>query len=129
METILPEGWPRPSGYANGAAARGRIIAVAGQIGWYPATQNLASHDLVGQTRQALENIAAVLRAGGAECRHVIRLTWYITDVDDYHRCVRSLGDAYRSVFGAHYPAMSVVAVKALIEPGALVEIEATAVV
>jgi enamine deaminase RidA (YjgF/YER057c/UK114 family) len=129
VETILPPGWPRPSGYANGAASHGRIIAVAGQIGWYPATQHLACHDLVGQARQALENIAAILRAGGAECRHVIRLTWYITDADEYHRSLRALGDAYRSVFGAHYPAMSVVVVKALVEPGAVVEIEATAVV
>jgi enamine deaminase RidA (YjgF/YER057c/UK114 family) len=129
VEILQPEGWPRPSGYANGVAASGRIVTVAGQVGWNPATGALASDDFAAQARQALANVRAVLRAAGAEPRHVVRLTWYITDRDAYLAARQALGAAYREVFGTHYPAMSVVVVAGLLEPRAQVEIEATAVV
>jgi enamine deaminase RidA (YjgF/YER057c/UK114 family) len=126
---IQPEGWQAPRGYSNGISARGRTVSVAGQIGWNPATGELVSDDFVRQAERALQNVAAVLHAGGAEPRHVVRLTWYVTDRDAYMARPRELGEAYREVFGRHYPAMSAVIVAGLLEPGALVEIEATAVV
>jgi enamine deaminase RidA (YjgF/YER057c/UK114 family) len=126
---VQPEGWVAPRGYANGITARGRTLAVAGQIGWDPHTGDLLSDDFVRQAAQALRNVAAVLHAGGAEPRHVVRLTWYVTDRDAYLARPRELGEAYREVFGRHYPAMSAVIVAGLLEPRALVEIEATAVV
>ena len=129
VEILRPEGWPRPRGYADGAAASGRVVAVAGQVGWNPATGALASDDFAAQARQALANVRAVLRAAGAEPRHVVRLTWYLTDRDAYLAARQALGAAYREVFGTHYPAMSVVVVAGLLEPRAQVEIEATAVV
>ena len=129
MEILLPDGWPRPSGYAHGVAASGRVIAVAGQIGWVPAAAAFETDDFAGQVRQALANVRAVLRAAGAEPRHVVRLTWYVTDRDAYLAARRAAGEAYREVFGRHYPAMSVVFVSALLEERAKVEIEATAVV
>ncbi|HEU4563083.1 MAG TPA: RidA family protein [Gemmatimonadaceae bacterium] len=128
-ELIQPPGWKRPSGYSNGAAATGRVLCVAGQIGWDPATGRFESDLLAEQARRALENVAAVLRAGGAEPAHVVRLTWYVTDRAAYQAARRELGAAYRELFGAHYPAMSVVFVSGLVEERALVEIEATAVV
>ncbi|HUF27281.1 MAG TPA: RidA family protein [Gemmatimonadaceae bacterium] len=129
MDILKPSGWPRPSGYAHGVAASGRLVAVAGQIGWDPATGTLAGDDFADQARQALANIAAVLREAGAEPRHVVRLTWYITDRAEYAARSAAVGDAYRAVFGTHYPAMSVVVVAGLLEPRAKVEIEATAVI
>lgn len=128
MKLVQPDGWPRPSGYANGAIAEGRILAVAGQIGWNPNTRVINAHDLVGQTRQALLNVVSVLHAAGADPRDVVRLTWYITDREKYLTAARDLGAIYRDIFEGHYPAMSVVVVAGLIEPDALVEIEATAV-
>lgn len=125
---LLPEGWARPKGYANGVAARGRTIFVAGQIGW-DAQQRLVGDDLVAQARQALVNIVAVLAADGARPEHLVRLTWYVTSRRDYLAAGDPLGAAYREVIGRHYPAMSAVEVSALMEPGAVVEIEATAVV
>ena len=129
MEILHPPGWPRPSGYANGVAASGRIVAVAGQVGWNPDTARFESDDFAAQVRQALANVRAVLREAGAEPRHVVRLTWYVTDRDAYRVSRREVGAAYREVFGRHYPAMSVVFVSALLEERATVEIEATAVV
>jgi enamine deaminase RidA (YjgF/YER057c/UK114 family) len=125
---LQPPGWPRPKGYANGISARGRQVYVAGQIGW-DARGALAGPDLVSQARQALRNIVAVLAEGGARPAHIVRLTWYVTDRDVYFSASGPLGEAYREVMGAHYPAMSAVEVSALMEPGALVEIEATAVI
>lgn len=127
-EQILPEGWPRPRGYSNGTIASGRLLAIAGQIGWDPVTQTIDGADFVGQVRQALLNIRAVLQSARATPRDVIRLTWYITDRATYLRHTADIGTVYREVFGDHYPAMSVVAVAALLEARALVEIEATAV-
>lgn len=126
--TLQPDGWPRPRGYANGVSASGRLIAVAGQIGWDEAGK-LAGPGLVSQARRALENIVAVLAADGAGPEHLVRLTWYVTDRAAYLAAQEPLGAAYREVIGRHYPAMTAVEVSALMEPGAIVEIEATAVV
>jgi enamine deaminase RidA (YjgF/YER057c/UK114 family) len=128
MRFLHPPGWARPSGYANGVAAAGTLVFVAGQIGW-DAEQRLVSRDLVPQVEQALKNVAAVLAEAGARPEHVARMTWYVTDRHAYLAAVKAIGGAYRAVFGAHYPAMTLVEVAALLEPGALVEIEATAVV
>jgi enamine deaminase RidA (YjgF/YER057c/UK114 family) len=128
-ETIQPAGWMRPKGYANGMAATGRQIFVGGQIGWNPETCAFETDDFVAQVVQTFRNIAAVLREAGAEPRHLVRLTWYITDKPAYLANLREIGQSYREVFGRHYPAMAVVVVSALIEDRAKVEIEATAVV
>jgi enamine deaminase RidA (YjgF/YER057c/UK114 family) len=128
METLQPPGWPRPRGYANGIAAEGRLVFVAGQIGW-DETGAFPAADLAGQVRQALRNVVAVLAEAGAGPEHVARMTWYVTDRDAYVADPAALGDAYREVMGRHFPAMSVVQVAALVEPQAKVEIEATAVV
>lgn len=129
METLHPDGWPRPKGYANGVAARGRTLWVAGQIGWDPVTGQVVSDNFAAQARQALVNLTAVLRTGGAEPHHLVRLTWFITDKAAYLAAQRQIGRAYREVLGKHFPAMSVVVVAALLEERARVEIEATAVV
>lgn len=127
---IHPAGWAAPVGYAHGvSAARGRTIYVAGQVGWNPISGEFNSDDFAGQARQALANVAAVLRADGAGPEHLVRLTWYVTSRDEYAAARRALGHAYRELLGAHYPAMSLVVVSALLEPRAKVEIEATAVV
>ncbi len=128
-DKFLPPGWPRPSGYANAAAGRGRVIALAGQVGWNPKTGQFESEDFVYQVRQALRNVVDVLRAAQASPAEVVRLTWYITDRTAYTTRMAEIGQAYREVFGAHYPAMSLVIVAGLLEPAAKVEIEATAVV
>jgi enamine deaminase RidA (YjgF/YER057c/UK114 family) len=126
---IEPEGWAAPVGYANGVSATGRIVVTAGQIGWNPVGKRFESDDLAAQAAQALRNVVDVLRAGGAEPEHLVRLTWYITDRDEYAIARRAIGTAYRDIIGKHYPAMSVVVVAGLLEPRAKVEIEATAVV
>jgi enamine deaminase RidA (YjgF/YER057c/UK114 family) len=126
--TLLPEGWPRPKGYANGVLARGsETIFVGGQIGWN-ADCVFECHDFSGQVRQALQNIRDVLAAAGAGPEHMTRMTWYITDKQAYVNSLREVGAAYREVMGKHFPAMSVVQVTALVEDEALVEIEVTAV-
>lgn len=126
---ITPEGWPRGAGYAHGMAARGRLVTVAGQVGWDPRTHEWHATDLAGQTAQALRNIAAVVEAAGGAPSDVVRLTWFVTDRDAYVGARKAIGEAYRGVFGRHYPPMSVVVVTSLVEPEALVEIEATAVI
>ena len=126
---LRPEGWPRPSGYADGIATTGRMLSISGQIGWDPVTCTFATDDFAEQTAQALRNVVAVLRAGGAGPEHLVRLTWYVTDRAAYVAARRAIGAAYREILGAHYPAMSVVIVAGLLEERALVEIEATAVV
>ena len=128
MRALQPPGWPRPRGYANGIEAIGRLVFVAGQIGW-DATGSFPSGDLAGQVRQTLANVVAVLAEAGAGPEHVVRLTWYVTDRDEYVASLKEIGDAYRDVMGRHFPAMAVVAVSGLVEPSAKVEIEATAVV
>ena len=126
-EALLPEGWPRPKGYANGVAASGRQVHVAGQVGWDP--QGVwETDDFAAQTRQALANIVAVLRSAGAEPKHIVRMTWYVTDKREYLAASREIGRAFREIVGAYNAAMTAVEVKALIEDRAKVEIEATAV-
>jgi enamine deaminase RidA (YjgF/YER057c/UK114 family) len=127
MTILQPSDWARPSGYSTGIAARGTLVFVAGQIGW-DAEQRLVSRDLAPQTEQALRNIAAVLAEAGGRPEHVVRMTWYVTDKHAYNAAAKEIGRAYRAVFGAHFPAMTLVEVADLLEDGALVEIEATAV-
>jgi enamine deaminase RidA (YjgF/YER057c/UK114 family) len=128
-ELLQPEGWAKPSGYANGVAARGRLVFVAGQIGWNPATCEIETDDFAAQTEIALRNVAAVLREAGAAPEHVTRMTWYVTDRQAYLAARRDIGRAWREVMGGHYPAMAAVVVSALVEDRARIEIEATAVV
>jgi enamine deaminase RidA (YjgF/YER057c/UK114 family) len=128
IETLQPAEWPRPSGYANGVAARGRMIFISGQIGW-DAQGQFGSDNLTEQVRQALRNIVRVLKEAQGEPRHLVRLTWYVLSRDAYLREAREIGAAYREVLGKHFPAMSVVEVRGLVEQRALVEIEATAVI
>lgn len=128
-EPVNPGGWPRPQGYSNAVVANGKIIAIAGQIGWDPITLKLVSDDFVQQARQALANVITALEAVEAKAENLIRLTWYITDRAAYLASKKQIGEAYREEIGNHYPAMSVVVVAALVEPGAKVEIEATAVI
>jgi enamine deaminase RidA (YjgF/YER057c/UK114 family) len=129
MRTLLPEGWPRPKGYANGIAVEGgRTIYVAGQIGW-DETGAFPHADFAGQFRQTLLNTLAVLKAGGAGPEHVVRMTWFIVDKHEYLASLKAIGAAWRELMGPNYPAMSVVQVTALIEDAAKVEIETTAVV
>jgi enamine deaminase RidA (YjgF/YER057c/UK114 family) len=128
MTILQPPGWPRPKGFACGVAAEGRSVFVSGQIGW-DEHGRFAAQDVAGQVRQALRNIATVLAEAGALPEHVVRLTWYVTDKHEYLAAQREIGVAYRDVMGRHFPAMSVVAVAALLEDEAKVEIEATAVV
>jgi len=128
MRTLLPEGWPRPKGYANGVAAEGRFVFVAGMIGW-DETGAFPDPSFAGQVRRTLENTLAVLKEGGAGPEHVVRQTWYVTDKQAYLASARELGAVWRELMGAHYPAMAVVQVTALIEDQAMVEIETTAVV
>lgn len=125
---LQPADWAKPKGYANGIEATGRQIFVGGQIGW-DAEQRFVADDFVGQARQALANIVAVLAEADAGPEHIVRLTWYVVDMDEYNACQRDLGRAYRDVIGPHYPAMALIQVVRLAEPKARVEVEATAVV
>jgi enamine deaminase RidA (YjgF/YER057c/UK114 family) len=126
-QVLQPSGWPMPKGYANGMAADGRIVVTGGVIGW-DADERLAS-GFVAQVRQTLGNIKAILAEGGARPEHLVRLTWYVVDIEEYLANLKALGQAYRETFGAHYPAMALVQVVRLVEKAARVEIEATAVV
>jgi enamine deaminase RidA (YjgF/YER057c/UK114 family) len=129
MHTILqPEGWAKPIGYANGVAASGRTLFVGGQIGWN-GNSEFETDDFVGQVRQTLKNVVAVLAAGGAEPRHITSMTWYFTDKQEYLANLRGLGEAYREIIGRHYPAMAAMQVVALVEDRAKIEIQATAVI
>ena len=127
-QALLPEGWPRPKGYANGVAASGKQIFVAGMIGW-DAHGVFHSDDFAAQSRQALANIVAVLEAGGAKPQHITRMTWYVTSKREYLAALPAIGVAFRELIGHYDIAMTAVQVAALIEDRAKVEIEATAVV
>lgn len=127
LQFLHPPHWKRAKGYANGVVAEGRTVFVAGQIGWN-ATQQFESHDFVTQVRQALENIMAIIQEAGGTPAHVTRLTWFITDKKEYLSRLAEVGEAYRSVMGKNYPAMTVVQVTGLMEDQAKVEIEASAV-
>jgi enamine deaminase RidA (YjgF/YER057c/UK114 family) len=127
-QLLQPEGWTPPKGYANGIAATGKQIFVGGQIGWN-AQQKFETDDFIAQTKQALENVKAVLACAGAGPEHMARMTWYVIDRDEYNARLKELGAVYREVMGKNFPAMSCVAVAALMEKRAKVEIEVTAVV
>ncbi len=128
MHTVLlPEGWPRPKGYSNGVAAQGRMVFVAGQIGWDPA--GAFPDGFAAQLRQVLLNTLAVLAEAEAGPKHIVRMTWYVVDKREYLAALREVGALWRELIGLHYPAMAVVEVKGLIEDAARVEIETTAVV
>ena len=127
VRTLQPSGWPIPKGYANGMTAEGRLVVTGGVIGW-----DVDGHlppDFVAQVRQTLRNIAAILTEGGAKPEHLVRLTWYVVDMDEYLTNLKELGKIYRAIFGAHYPAMALVQAVRLVEKAARVEIEATAVI
>lgn len=126
---VRPANWPAGSGYAHGFSAEGRGVFLAGQIGWDPVTQTVVPGGMAAQVRQALANIVTLLQAAGAEATHLVRLTWFITDREAYLRDRKAIGAAYRELIGRHFPPMSVIVVAGLLEPGAVVEIEATAVV
>jgi enamine deaminase RidA (YjgF/YER057c/UK114 family) len=126
---IHPAGWMKPSGFSHGVSASGRVIVTAGQVGWNPANGAIESDDFATQAIQALRNVVDVLRAAGAGPEHLVRLTWFITDRDEYQAARKKLGVGYREAMGQTYPAMSVIVVTALLEERAKVEIEATAVV
>ena len=126
-QILQPNGWPAPKGYANGMAADGRIVVTGGVIGW--DHHGHLAKDFVAQVRQTLANIAAILAEGDARPEHLVRLTWYVVDMDEYLSNLKELGKVYREIFGSHYPAMALVQVVRLVEKAARVEIEATAVV
>jgi enamine deaminase RidA (YjgF/YER057c/UK114 family) len=128
LRTLLPPGWPRPSGFANGIAADGRMVFTAGIIGW-DETGRIVAPDLAGQLRQILLNTLAILAEDGAGPEHVVRMTWYVVDVDEYRLGLAEIGTVYKEVMGRNFPAMAVVQVGALVEPSARIEIETTAMV
>ncbi|GHF13542.1 enamine deaminase RidA [Kordiimonas sediminis] len=129
MQTLLPEGWPRPKGYSNGIAVNaGRMVFVAGVVGW-DKDEQFRSENLVDQFRQTLMNTKAIMAEGGAGPEHMVRMTWYITDKKDYLANLRDIGAAYRDVMGKNYPAMACVEVSALMEDAAKIEIETTCVI
>ena len=125
---LLPEGWPRPRGYANGVVAQGRMLFIAGMIGW-DAQGVFHSDEFAAQARQALQNVADVLREGGGKPENIVRMTWYVTDKREYLAAGKEIGQAFREIIGSYNAAMTAVEVKALIEDRAKVEIEATAVI
>ena len=128
MKTLLPPGWPRPKGYANGISAAGRVIVTAGVIGWN-AQEDFEADGLAGQFRQVLVNTLAILAEDGAGPEHIVRMTWYVTDIEAYRNSLPEIGAAYRELIGRNFPAMAVVGVTALVEPKARIEIETIAVI
>jgi enamine deaminase RidA (YjgF/YER057c/UK114 family) len=128
MKPLCPEGWPWPKGYSNAMAARGRTIFTAGVVGWNEQ-EKFVETTLAGQFAQALRNILTILACDGAGPENIARLTCYVTSIDDYRASLKEIGEAWKAIMGRHYPAMALVAVSALVEPEALIEIEATAVV
>ena len=123
---LQPKGWPMPKGYANGMIAEGRIVVTGGVVGWNE--HRVFAPDFVGQTAQVFANIRAILAEADAGPEHLVRLTWYVVDMDEYTGSLKEIGRSYRETFGAHYPAMAVMQVVRLVEPAARIEIEATAV-
>jgi enamine deaminase RidA (YjgF/YER057c/UK114 family) len=126
LTVLQPPGWPRPKGYANGMLGEGRVVFVAGQVGWNG--EQIFADGLMPQIGQALHNMLTVLAEAGAGPQHIARMTWYVTDIPAYRATVKDLGPLWRDLMGRHFPAMAVVGVTELVEPAALVEIEATAV-
>jgi enamine deaminase RidA (YjgF/YER057c/UK114 family) len=128
MKTLLPPGWPRPKGYANGVAAKGRLIVTAGVIGWNER-EEFETEDLAGQFRQVLVNTLAIIAEDGAGPEHIVRMTCYVTDIAAYRESLAGIGAAWRELMGRNFPAMAVVGVTALVEPNAKVEVETTVMV
>jgi enamine deaminase RidA (YjgF/YER057c/UK114 family) len=126
-KALVPPAWPRPAGYSNGMTAKGRVIVTAGLVGW--DQMGNFPDGFVAQARQVFSNMLAVLAEGGAGAEHLVRLTWYVVDLDEYRAAARELGRVYREIIGTHYPAMAVVQVAGLLEKKARLEVEATAVV
>jgi len=135
VKILQPPGWAKPRGYSNGLAARGTLVMIGGQVGWDPVASGAGgqgvwhARDFAGQTRQALANIVAILAEAGGKPEHLVRLTWYVLDRDEYVAAWPAVGAAYKEIIGRHFPPMSAFGVTALIEPEARLEIEATAVV
>jgi enamine deaminase RidA (YjgF/YER057c/UK114 family) len=127
-QILQPPGWARPKGFANGIAAQGKLVFIAGQVGWTPQGEWQA-RDFAGQFRQALANILEVLAEAGGAPHHLVRLTWYVIDKQEYLGALAGVGKAYRELMGRHFPTMAVVQVSGLVEPEARLEIEATAVI
>ena len=125
---LQPPGWPRPKGYSNGISARGRMIFTAGVVGW-DETEQFVAEDFLGQFRQVLKNTLAILAEDGAGPEHIVRMTWYVADREEYVARLKEVGAAYRELMGEHYPCMAAVQVAALVDPRARIEIETTAVV
>ena len=128
MQSLQPPGWARAKGFANGIAATGKLVFIAGQIGW-TGEGKWEAHDFAGQFRQTLQNIIEVLAQAGGRPQHIVRLTWYVIDKQEYLASLQGVGSAYRELMGRHFPTMAVVQVGGLVEPEARLEIEATAVV
>ena len=128
IQTLQPPGWARPKGFANGIAAQGKLVFIAGQVGW-TGQGEWRERSFAGQFRQALQNILDVLAQAGGKPEHLVRLTWYVLDKKEYLSSLREVGAAYRELMGRNYPTMAVVQVSALVEDEARLEIEATAVV
>lgn len=126
MEFLQPPGWVRPKGYSNGVVASGRMVFVAGQVGW-DGSEHFQTDDLVGQVRQSLGNIVAILAQAGARPEHIVRMNWYLADQKEYNARLDEIGKAYREIIGPHYPAMTALQVAGFVEHGAKIEIEATA--
>jgi enamine deaminase RidA (YjgF/YER057c/UK114 family) len=127
MKILNPPGWSRPSGYSNGVAAQGEMVFVSGTIGWDQA--GVLKPDFAGQFEQLLDNVVAILAEAGAGPEHIVRMTWYVTDLDAYRSSLKEIGAAYRAKIGKNFPTMAVIGVSGLVEADALVEIETTAVI
>ena len=128
MQVLQRQGWARPKGYSNGIACTGRLVFVAGQVGW-DADEKFQSSDLPGQVRQALRNVVAILAEATAKPQHIVRMTWYLRDKDEYNAKLKEIGEVYREIIGRHFPVMTAVQIAGFVEAGAKVEIEVTAVI
>ncbi|MFQ5914603.1 MAG: RidA family protein [Nitrospinota bacterium] len=128
MQTLQPPGWPRPKGYSNGMVASGKMVFLAGLVGWNEQEQ-FETEEFAGQARQVFQNIVTLLNEAGARPEHIVRMTWFISDKEEYLASLREIGAAYREIIGRHYPPMSVIEVSGFIEEGAKLEVETTAVI
>ena len=128
MQMLNPGGWSRPKGYSNGVAANGRMVFVAGQVGW-DGNEVFQTDDLVGQVRQSLTNIVTILAEASAKPEHIVRMNWYLADKDEYNARLGEIGAVYRELIGRHFPAMTALQVAGFVEPGAKIEIEVTATI
>lgn len=128
MQTLQPPGWAKPKGYSNGIVTKGRIVFVAGQVGWNSQQEKMETSDFAGQAKQALKNIVAILAEAGARPEHICRMNWYVGDAKEYNASLKELGAVYREVIGRNFPVMTALQVAGFVEEGAKLEIEVTAV-